>query len=234
MAMTTTPPVTDVCSGTSSLLTTVTMPPSLMGLPMTSGQHDVVLPPPLTLRDSGCVVGPATVPQQQPQSQMPLQAYANYVMGSQQVGCLSELSLPLFFICVGVCSGVCFLLSYAMLDAVFTMEAQPFRFATLQPFGVYPWQAYVQPGDGQQPTPGMHQMTAPSTALSRGEPSATQSAVLQPFQLYGGAYNFGGLAERYPIPLPSLHGGGSSFPGLVHQMTQLNLQLALNLVILVW
>ena len=29
------------------------------------------------------------------------------------------------------------------------------------------------------------------TALSRGEPSGTQSAVLWPFQQYGGAYSFG-------------------------------------------
>ena len=59
-------------------------------------------------------------------------------------------------------------------------------------------------------------MAAPSTALSSGEPSATQSAVLQPFQQYGGAKGFGGLAESIPIPLPSLHGEeGSSFPGLV-------------------
>ena len=55
MAMATTPPVTVVCSGTSSLLTTVAMIPSFMGLPATSGQHDVVL---LPLRDLGGVVSP--------------------------------------------------------------------------------------------------------------------------------------------------------------------------------
>ena len=49
-ARTTTPPMTVLCSSTSSLLSTVTMAPSLMGLPVTSGQHDLVLPPPLTLR----------------------------------------------------------------------------------------------------------------------------------------------------------------------------------------
>ena len=65
-AMTTTPPMTVVCSGMSSLFTTVTMAPSLMGLPVTSGQHDVVLPPLLTLRNSGSVVDPAIVPEQQP------------------------------------------------------------------------------------------------------------------------------------------------------------------------
>ena len=49
-----------------------------------------------------------------------------------------------------------------------------------------------------------------------GEPAATQSAVIQPFQLYGGAYIFGGLAESHQIPPPSLHSEeGSSSPGLV-------------------
>ena len=55
-------------------------------------------------------------------------------------------------------------------------------------------------------------MGAPSTASSRGEPSATQSAVLQQSLLHG----FGVLAESHPISLPSLHGGeGSSFSDLV-------------------
>ena len=45
-AMSTTPPVTIVNSGMSSL-SLVTMAPSSMGLPTMSGQHDVVLPPPL-------------------------------------------------------------------------------------------------------------------------------------------------------------------------------------------
>ena len=54
----------------------------------------------------------------------------------------------------GVCSDVCFL--------------HPLRFAPLQPFGAYPSQAYVQPGDGHWPTSGMHRVATPSTALSRG------------------------------------------------------------------
>ena len=100
MAITTTSPVTVVCSGMSSLLTTVTMAPSLMGLPATSGQHDVVLPPPLTPRHSRGVIGPATVPQQQPQSLMSLQAYATYDMGPPQIGFSSQFSLPPFiYIC---------------------------------------------------------------------------------------------------------------------------------------
>ena len=66
----------------SSLLSMVTMAPTLMGLLDMSGQHDVALPP----RHSEDVFGLATVPQQQPQSHMPLQAYANYGMGPPQVG----------------------------------------------------------------------------------------------------------------------------------------------------
>ena len=101
MAMTATPPVNVVCSSVSSLLSAVTMAPSLMVLPATSAQHDV-LPPPLTLRNSGSVVGPATVPQQQPASEMLLQAYANYATGPPQVGISFrvELSTILFFICL--------------------------------------------------------------------------------------------------------------------------------------
>ena len=45
MAMTTTPPVTVVSSGMSSI-SSVTVAPSLMGFPTMLSQHDVVLPPP--------------------------------------------------------------------------------------------------------------------------------------------------------------------------------------------
>ena len=79
----------------------------------------------LTPRHSGGVVGLTTVQQQQPPSQMPLQAYANYAMGSPQADFSFRVqppTLPSFyiFICLVVCSGVCFLLSGAMLDAIFT------------------------------------------------------------------------------------------------------------------
>ena len=73
MAITTTPLVTVVCSSMSSLFWMVTMAPSLMGLPAV-----------LTPRNSWGVVGLATVVQQQPPSQMPLQAYANYAFGPAQ------------------------------------------------------------------------------------------------------------------------------------------------------
>ena len=74
----------------------------------------------------------------------------------------------------------------------------------------------MQPCDGNQSMPGMHRVAPLSTTLSRGEPSATQSAVPHPSHLYGGAYKLGGLAESHLIPPPSLHDGeGSSFTGLV-------------------
>ena len=153
--MTTTPPVTDICSSTLSLLTTVTMSTSLMGLPVISGQHDVLLSP-LTLRDSGGVVGLATVPQQQPQSQMPLQAYANYAMGPLHVGFTFRVEAPtIFYVFVSI-------LVYAFYFKVPSwiplspMGAQPLGFVPLQPFGAYPWQVCVQLGDGHWATEGMH------------------------------------------------------------------------------
>ena len=45
------------------------------------------------------------------------------------------------------------------------MGAQPLGFAPLQPFGVYSWQAYVQPGDGHWSMPGMHRVAAPSATF---------------------------------------------------------------------
>ena len=96
------------------------------------------------------------------------------------------------------------------------MGAQPLGFAPLQPFGVYPWQAYVQPGDGHLSTPGMYRVVAASATLGRGKPSSTHSAVPQPSHLFGGAYSLGGSVESHLIPLPSLHDReGSSFWGLV-------------------
>ena len=98
MTMITTPLVTGVFWYVVSFIGYYGSP--LMGLPAILGQCDVVLPPPLTLRCPGGVIGLASVPQQQPPSLMPLQAYANYAIGSQQVGLFSELSLPPFCICL--------------------------------------------------------------------------------------------------------------------------------------
>ena len=96
-AMTTTPPVTVVPSGMSSL-SLVTMAPSSVGLPTVLGQHDVVL----TLRGSGGVLGHACVPQQQPPSSMSLQVCANYAMGFPQVGFFFRIEplTVLYIICL--------------------------------------------------------------------------------------------------------------------------------------
>ena len=101
MATTTTPLVTVVSSGLSSI-SSVTMAPSLMGLPATLGQCEVVLPPPLMPRCPGGVIGLASGPQQQPPSLMPFLAYANYAMGSPQIGFLFRVEPPtiLYIICL--------------------------------------------------------------------------------------------------------------------------------------
>ena len=89
---------------------TVTRVRTLIGLPVTLGQHDVVLPL-LMLRDRKGLIGLATVPQQQPKSQKPLQAYANYALGPPQVSFSFRVGPPTdLLICVGGCSGVYFLL----------------------------------------------------------------------------------------------------------------------------
>ena len=119
----------------------------------------------------------------------------------------------------GVHSGFCFLLSGARLDAIFPLwGAQLLGFAPLQPFRVYPWQAYVEPDDGHWSTPGMHRVAAPSIALSRG--SLLLLSLLFPnYPIYGGAYSLGGLAEIHPIPPPSQHDGrGLLFQVWCHQM----------------
>ena len=99
-ATTTTTPVTVVSSGLSSV-SSVTVAPSLMGLPVTLDQHGVVQPPSFMLRGSGGVIGLASVPQQQPPSLMPLLAYANYAMGFPQVGFFFRVEPPtiLYMIC---------------------------------------------------------------------------------------------------------------------------------------
>ena len=115
----------------------------------------------------------------------------------------------------GVCSGVCFLLSGAMLDAIFTPGGSSIGVCTPAPPGIYLWKAYVQPGDGHQPTPSMHGVAAPSTTLSRGVLcysifcSPATPSIWWGIQLWG-------LSRESPNPSASLHGGdGSSFLGLV-------------------
>ena len=70
-ATNTTPHKTVVYYSGSSPTMTVVMAPTLIGLPVTLGQHNVVLPLLLMLRDTSAVVDLAVVPHQQLQSQMP-------------------------------------------------------------------------------------------------------------------------------------------------------------------
>ena len=92
-APTTTPPVMVVSSGLSSV-SSVIVAPSLTGFPVSLDQHEVVPPPPLVLRGSGDVLGSVSVAQQQTPSSMPPLAYANYAMGSPQVGFFFRVEPP--------------------------------------------------------------------------------------------------------------------------------------------
>ena len=89
-APTTTPPVTVVSSGLSSV-SSVTVAPSLRGFPVS---HGMVPPPPLMPRGSGGVLGSISVLQQQPPSSMLPLAYANFAMGSPQVGFFFRVEPP--------------------------------------------------------------------------------------------------------------------------------------------
>ena len=139
MAMTTTPPVM-VVSSSLSLVSSVTVGPSLMGFPVTLDQHGVVQSPPLMPRGSGGIIGSASVPQQQSPSMMPLLAYATYGMGSPQVGFFSELILSPFCMLYVWCPFWCLLstLSCWVGCHIHLWGAQLLGFVPLQPFGVHP------------------------------------------------------------------------------------------------
>ena len=181
------------------------------------GQHEVVLPPPLMPIDSGGVSGLASVPQQQPPSLMPLLAYANYAMGSPQVGFFFRVEPPTIFyiICLvsNLLSAFYFQVPGWMLYS--SMGALPLGFAPLQPFGVYPRQAYVQPGDGHWSMLGMHRVAAPSATFSWGS-LLLLSLLFPSHPIYKVGHTALGTRQIHLIPLPFLHGGeGSSFPGLM-------------------
>ena len=75
----------------------------------------------------------SSVPQQQTPSSMPPLAYATYAMGSPQVGFFFRVEPPIIYILYmfGDCSGVCFLLLGAELDAIFTYGGSTFGVCTL-------------------------------------------------------------------------------------------------------
>ena len=100
------------------------------------------------------------------------------------------------------------------------MGAQPLGFAPLQPFEVTHGR-HVQPGDGHRSMPGMHRVAAPSATLSRGEPSATQSAFLN-HPVYVVGHTTLGDQQRVTqcLCLPYMMGRGLLFQARCHQMTQ--------------
>ena len=111
MAPTTTPLVTVVSSGLSSV--SVTVAPSLTGFPVSLDQHGMVPPPPLMPRGSGGVLGSVSVPQQQTPSSMPPLAYANYAMGSPQVGFFFRFEPPtILYLIYILCPFWCLLFTF--------------------------------------------------------------------------------------------------------------------------
>ena len=88
--------------------------------------------------------------QQQPQSEMPSQAYAKYAMGSLCVIFSFRVEHPKNSLCDVLVSVMVFAFCFQvpMWLPCSPVMAQPSGFATLQPFRVYPWQAYVPPDDG--------------------------------------------------------------------------------------
>ena len=128
-APTTTPPVTVVSSGLSSV-SSVSVAPSLTGFPVS---HGVVPPPPLMPRSSGGGLGSISVSQQQIPSSMPPLANANYAMGSPQVGFFFRVEPPTVLYLIYVwCLFWCLLFILgAKLDAVFTYGGSTVRVCTL-------------------------------------------------------------------------------------------------------
>ena len=124
---------------------------------------------------------------------MPFQTCAYYVMDPLQVSFFFQSGAPTNFIYICWWLLQCMFSTFRFLcgSLFISQQAQWPGFAPLQPFRDYPWQAYVHPCDGLRLMAGMHHVAAPSSASSRGEPYATQSAVLQPFQPYGWVYSCG-------------------------------------------
>ena len=110
------------------------------------------------------------MPQQQLPPQMPFQGYANYAMGPPQVGFFFRVEplTVLYFVSLMSVLMCAFHFQVPCWMPYSPMGAHPLVFAPLQSFGTYLWQAYIQPGDGHWPTPGMHRVVVPSTILSRG------------------------------------------------------------------
>ena len=109
MALTPTPLVTVVPSGLSS----VTVAPSLTGFPVSLDQHGMVPPPPLMPRGSGGVLAQFLCQSCKLPSSVPSLAYANYAMGSPQVGFFFRVEPPTILYLIYVwCLFWCLLLTF--------------------------------------------------------------------------------------------------------------------------
>ena len=132
MTMTTIPPVMVVPSWMSSV-SSVTVAPSLTGLPATLGQHEVVLPSPMMPRGSGGIIGSASVPQQATSIFDASSGLCQLCYGFSTGRFLfqSWASHHVVHYMFGFHSGVCFLLSGAKLDAIFTYGCSTIRVFTI-------------------------------------------------------------------------------------------------------
>ena len=114
---------------------TVTIAPTIIGLPETSGQHDVALPPLLMPGDTEGVVGLTIVPQQQLWSQIPPQAYVRYAMSPPQVSSSFRVEHPnncLYMLMSDLLYAFCFEVQCWMSYS--PMGAQPLDLHNCSPF----------------------------------------------------------------------------------------------------
>ena len=82
------------------------------------------------------------VQQQKPQSQMPSQAYANYAIDPSRVFFFLSWAFNWFLVSyIGACNVFSFCFQVAMWLPCSPMGAVPLGLATMEPFGIYPWQA---------------------------------------------------------------------------------------------
>ena len=86
-------------------------------------------------------------------------------MGPLQVGFSFRAELPSDFLCHVLVSVMVFAFCFhvPMWPSCSPRGAQLWGHATQQTFGDYPWQAYIPPGNGLHPMPGVHNVAAPLT-----------------------------------------------------------------------
>ena len=156
-------------------------------------------------------------------------------MGPPQVGFSSDLNLPPFFDMFGVCYGVAFCFQVPCWMPYSSMGPQPLEFAPLHPLELthdrHMCNLAMVIGNTRYA-----QSAVPSTALSRGDPSATQLS--SSHSNYIVRHTTWGLGRESPEPsfFPCMVGRGLLFQVSFHLITwsTLNLWWELNMVILVW